>query len=243
MKLYGRNPILERLKANPKSIQKILLEENHRDEGLIRHKAREFKIPIISVAPARMSKMTHHTNAQGVLAEVEDFAYAEYEGLVEQALKTKQTLLFLDNLNDPQNLGAIIRSAAALGGFAIVLPSHDSVEVTEAVLRVASGADSYVPISKVQNLSRALESAKKSGFWVGGAVVENGKSLYETPLPFPFSLVIGSEQKGIREGLRKHLDILLTIPASSRLPLNVAAAAAIFCYEISRQKNEIKNKK
>ena len=237
MKLYGRNPVLERLKANPKSIRKIYLTENQGDESFIRRKASAFKIPVVSVPHSQMVKIGRSLNTQGVLAEVEDFNYAEFDKLLETALAQNHTILFLDNLNDPQNLGVIIRSAASLGGFAIVLPARESVEVTEAVLRVASGTDSYMTIAQVNNLSQAIIKAKEKGYWVAGAVVEGGKNIYETSLPFPLSLVLGSEQKGIREGVRNKLDLQIMIPmAHQRLSLNVAQAATIFCYEITRQK-------
>ncbi len=149
------------------------------------------------------------------------------------------SILFLDSLNDPQNLGAIIRSAGCLGAFSVVLPTHDSVEVTEAVLRVSSGGDNYVSISKVSNLSQAIIAAKEAGFWIAGTVVEGGKAPWEVSFPFPLALVMGSEQKGIREVLRKHLDMELTIPMGHpRMSFNVAQATTIFCYEITKQKNK-----
>ncbi len=242
MKLSGRNPVLERLRARPHSIQKIFLQENLSDGGPIYEIAKKFHIPIFVVAASKLVKLSHSMNSQGVLAEVEDFFYADYSEVLMGALQEKQTLLFLDRLNDPQNLGVIIRSAACLGGFAIILPTHDSVEVTEAVLRVASGADSHIPIARVGNLSQAISAAKKEGFWIAGTVVEAGRNIMNEALPFPLGLVIGSEHKGIRDGLLKQADILLTLPMpTAKLSFNVAQAATIFCYEITRQKNKKKS--
>lgn len=239
MRLSGKNPVLERIKTNPKSIERIYVEENHPDGDYIRMKAKKWGFSVLLVPRSRMIKLAKNLHAQGVLADVEDFSYMDYGDLLRQALSEDRTILFLDNLKDPQNLGAIIRSVACLGGFSIVLPTHDSVEVTEAVLRVSSGGDNYVTISKVSNLSQAIAAAKKAGFWIAGTVVEGGKPVFESPLLFPLALIIGSEQKGIRDVLRKQLDLELTIPmAHPRLSLNVAQATTIFCYEIKKQKNK-----
>ena len=239
MKLYGKNPVVERLKSNPQSIKKIFLSENFSDAGYIYAKAKKSGIPVFSIPRSQMLKLGRSNNTQGILVEVDDFIYVDYADLLSQARKKNDTILFLDNLNDPQNLGAIIRSVACLGGFSIVLPIKDSVEVTEAVLRVASGGDNYVSIAKVTNLNYAISLAKEAGFWIAGAVIEQGKNLVQTDLSFPLALVVGSEQKGIREIIKKQLDLALTIPMSHpKLPLNVAQATTLFCYEIKKQKNK-----
>lgn len=241
MRLYGKNPVLERLKSNPKSIKLIYIEEGHPEGPYIRMKAKKWGLPVYSVPRSKMIKMGKSLNTQGLLMDVEDFAYVSYVDLLNTAIEKRQTLLFLDNLSDPQNLGSIIRSVGCLGGFAIVLPARDSVGVTEAVLRVASGADNYVSVSQVSNLNQAIQSAKETGFWIAGTVVEGGKNLTEVSLPFPLALVMGSEQKGIRDIIRKQLDLELTMPmAHQRLSLNVAQATTIFCYEIAKQKNKQK---
>lgn len=242
MRLYGKNPVIERLKSNPKSILKILVQEGSSDAGYIRKKALKWGIPMAVIPRSKMIKMAQHINAQGVLADIEEFPYAVFNELLEQAYKKRTTVIFLDNLNDPQNLGAIIRSVGGLGGFALVLPTHKSVDVTPAVLRVASGADNHVPIAKVSNLNVAIKAAREAGFQIVGSVVEGGQSLFETQFSFPLGLVIGSEHKGIREVTRKHLELQVTIPmAQPRLSYNVAQATTIFCYEITRQRQQKKS--
>ncbi len=237
MKLTGKNPVIERLRTNPGTIRKIYLQEGFQESAYVSKKARQGGIPVFVVHASKLLKMARHANTQGILAEVENFAYTPYEELLDRALEKGKSLLFLDGLNDPQNLGVIIRSLACLGKFGIVLPRHDSVDITEAVLRVASGADNYVPIAKVGNLAPAIESARDKGFWIAGAVVKEGVSLTETPFSFPMGLVVGSEQKGIRDVIRKHLDLEVTIPmAFDTLSFNVAQATTILCYEIVRQR-------
>ena len=237
MKLFGKNPVLERLRANPQTIHRIFIQPGLPEAGYIYKKAKQHGIPVIVVHNAKLAKINRTRNTQGVLVDVDDFTYVPYDELLETAKEKKRTIVFLDNLNDPQNLGAIIRSLGCLGGFAVVLPTHDSVGVTEAVLRVASGGDNYIPVARVANLNNAIKAAKEEGYTIAGAVVEGGQTLFETPLPYPLGLVIGSEQKGIRDVIRKYLDLELTIPMPiNTLSFNVAHATTILCYEIAKQK-------
>jgi len=244
MRLFGKNSVVERLRSNPKSIRKIYVQHGFRGTLYIHKKARPWGIPVLPVPQTKMMKIGRDKNTQGVMADVEDFEYTPYEELLETALGKKRCLIFLDGLNDPQNLGAIIRSLACLGKFSLVLPSHDSVSVTEAVLRVASGGEGYVPIAKVGNLGNAIKKAQNEGFQIAGAVVQGGQCLGETELPHPLGLVIGSEQNGIREVILKRLDIELSIPmVGDTLSFNAAHAATVLCYEITRQKKNYQKKK
>jgi len=131
-----------------------------------------------------------------------------------------------------------------LGKFSVIIPTHDSVSITESVLKVASGGENYIPFSKVSNLGRAVREAKKQGFQIAGAVVSGGQCLSEIKMPYPLGIVIGSEQKGIRDIIHKLLDIELTIPmACDTLSFNAAHAATILCYEITKQKKNYKKEK
>jgi len=237
MRLYGKNPVLERIKSNPKSICKIYISEGHEESGYIRQKAKKWGIPFFVVPATKIQKMGRNLNTQGILAEVEGFPYHPYEALLEMAREKNVVPVFLDEVNDPQNLGGILRSLACLGQFSVVLPTHHSVDVTESVLRVASGGENFVPVAKVSNLSQALSKAREQGIWMAGTVVTEGEDIRRARLSFPMGLVVGSEQKGIREVIRRQLDVRLTLPmAQARLSMNVAHATAIFCYEIARQR-------
>jgi 23S rRNA (guanosine2251-2'-O)-methyltransferase len=237
MKVYGKNPVIERLKADPKSIQKLYVENGHPDAGYIYSKAKKWGIPVHAMTAGKMDKISRNLNAQGVMAEIGDYLYIDFSELVDRALLKKMSLVFLDGITDPQNLGGILRSLACLGGFGAVLPSHDSVSVTEAVLRVACGGDNFVPVAKVSNLGKAIKEAKDAGFFVAGTTVKDGVDLRSAVFQFPLGLVIGSEQKGIRPVIEKYIDMKITLPmAQPRLSLNAAHATAIFCYEISKQR-------
>ena len=237
MRLFGRNCVIERLKKNPKSIKKVYAERGV-DLGEVLKLSEQHNIAIERISKNDLDKKSAGIPHQGVIAEVEDFKYADFDDMlnVGATRRVAPTMLFLDSLNDPQNLGSILRTAACFGKFAVVLPKHDSVEVTEAVLRVAQGGENYVPIAKVTNLSFAIEKAKKAGYWIAGAVVSGGQDLTGVSLNFPLGIVIGSEGRGIRQGLISHLDFKLTLPmAGADLSFNASVAAALFCYEATRQ--------
>lgn len=236
MRLYGRNPVLERIRANPGSIKELYLQQKTDLSEIVKEAQRQ-GLTFDSVDKARFSKLCGDMNAQGVLAEVEDYRYTPFSGLLKEAQKTGCVPVFLDRVTDPQNLGSIIRNLACLGGFSLVLPEHGSCHVNETVLRVACGGENYLPISKVVNTVRGVAMAIEKGFWIAGAVAEGGEDILKCDLNFPLAVVIGSEGKGIRPGLRKQLDAALSLPMyGARLSYNVAVAASLFCYEINRRK-------
>jgi 23S rRNA (guanosine2251-2'-O)-methyltransferase len=244
MKLYGRNPAIERLRFKPQSVAKIYLQEGLKKTGYIRQRAKKFGIPLFTVPKSKVQKIARNANAQGIVLQVEEFFYPDYRDLLEESRSKKRTVIFLDGINDPQNLGVIIRSLACLGRFAIVIPKHKAVAVTEAVLRVAAGGDNFVPVARVGNLRQAVQSAKDEGFWIAGTVVRSGQSIYETAFPFPLGILIGSEQKGIRDIFLPLLDLSITIPmAAETLSFNVAQATTLISYEITKQKREYEQKK
>ncbi len=237
MRLYGKNPVFERLRSNPQSIRKIFMQVDFDEAGYVHKKAKKSGISVHIVPRSKMIKLTRDFNAQGILIDIDDFAYIDYSDLLDEALAKKLTLVFIDSLSDPQNFGAILRSLACLSGFAVVVGSHGCVSVTDTVMRVASGGENYVKVAKVSNINNAIRSAKQAGFTIAGTVVQEGQSIYDVKFTFPLGFVIGSEQKGVRDVIKKELDELITIPMSVHtLSMNVAAATTIFAYEITRQK-------
>jgi len=237
MKLYGKNPVIERLKSNPKSIRRIMIDEDHMDLAYIRKKCNQHGIGVQTVPHSKIQRLAQNLNTQGILADIDDFTYTAIDELLNNAYEKKRIPVFLDNLNDPQNLGGIIRTCGALGHFDIVLPVTESVSVTESVLRVACGGENYLSVARVNNLGNAIEKAKKIGFWIVGTVVEDAGSLTDLTIQFPAGLVMGSEEKGVRDIILKKLDAKVMIPMKNqRMSLNVAHATSILCYEIARQK-------
>jgi len=238
MLLYGKNSVYERIRQNPKSIKKIFIQDNFyfQDEEI--EKEITFnKIALERVFQKKLYSMKRSDSLQGILAEIEEFKYADFEDLLDREDKDKLTLIFLDRVFDPQNLGAIIRTTACFGNFAIVIPKHKACPVTDTALHIACGGENIIPIARVTNFTKAILSAKKSGYWVAGSTVKEGKDIFSAEFPFPLVFVLGSESKGIRYGVDKHLDMRISIPMKGlALSFNVTAASAIFCYEITNQR-------
>ena len=236
MYLYGKNSVLERLKANPESIRKIYIQDNFNAPHIMKT-IKSKKIPVTKVTEKELLGIKRADRLQGIVAESSKFRYIPFEELLMNSDGNPLSFIFLDGLNDPHNLGSIMRISACFGGFAIVIPEHGSCEVNETVLHVASGGENFVPVSMVTNLSSSLIKAKKAGYWAVGTVVEGGEDINRATLPFPLCLVLGTEGKGIRYGILKHLDMKVTLSMEgAQLSLNVATACAIFCHEIAKQR-------
>jgi len=235
MYLYGKNSVLERLKADPKSIKKVFLERDF-DSPHILSAIKEAGVSVVHVSEKELNRIKRADRLQGIVALVEKFSYTPFEDLLYNKVDKKRSFIFLDSINDPHNLGAIIRIAACFGNFAVVIHRHGSCEVNDTVMHVASGGENFIPVSMVSNIPNALFKAKESGYWIVGTVVEEGEDINKVNLPFPICLVLGSEGKGIRHGIKKHLELKVSLPMrGAGLSFNVAMACAIFCHEISRQ--------
>ena len=236
MYLYGKNSVLERLKADPASIRQIFIQDNFKSPDLMQL-IKAMNIPVKTVSEKDLLRMKRADRLQGILAETDKYRYTPFEEMLRRGLEDNMSLIFLDSLNDPHNLGSILRITACFGGFAIIIPEHSSCEVNETVIHVASGGENFVPVSMVTNLRTALLKAKKAGYWAVGTVVEDGQDINTTSLPFPLCLVLGAEGKGIRYGIQKHLDLKVTLPMQgAQLSLNVAMACAVFAHEIVKQR-------
>lgn len=239
MYLYGRNSTYERIMSRPGSVRTVYLREGlslPSLERLIAHK----KIPCERISASSLDRMRPQKDLQGVVAKVDLYEYTPSEKLISDALESGGTLIFLDRVNDPHNLGVIIRLSACFGGFSLIIPSREACQVNETVLHVASGGENYVPIASVNNLAPVIDEAKELGFWIAGAMVdEAAEDITRASLPFPLGLVLGSEGGGIRKGLQKRLDIRAFIPMrGAPLSFNVSMACGIFCHEITKRKHD-----
>ena len=236
MLLYGKKSVYERLRANPASVRSIFLEEGT-SIPRIEKLARRCHIPLERVTARRIRNMKRAKNVQGVIARVDRYAYTPFEDILAAPAGEKTSLVFLDRINDPQNLGIIVRSLACFGGFAVVIPGEGACAVTEAVLHVACGGENYLRISRVQDMEQALAAAKNQGYWIMAAMVEGGKSLHSVTMHFPLCLVLGAETEGVSPGLARYIDAKVSIPMlGEELSLNVAMTCAIFTYEADRQR-------
>ena len=237
MLLYGRVSVLERLRVNPATVKKVLLQDNISLPEIEKETCRN-NIPLERLSGHQLSKIKPAKDLQAVVAKVDKYKYASFDDLLVKAQRKEISLILLDRINDPHNLGAIIRTAACFGGFGIIIPQFNACGVTEAVLHVSSGGDNYVPVAMTSSLSTAILQAKECGCFVAGAQAQgDSMDIDKVSFSFPVVLVLGSEGEGIRYGIQKHLDISVGIPMKGEpLSLNVSVACAIFCHEISKQR-------
>jgi 23S rRNA (guanosine2251-2'-O)-methyltransferase len=238
--LYGKNSVFERLKNKPATIRKVFLADNFKDQRII-NLVKGAHVNIELLTNKQVAWIKHAKDHQGIIAKVDAFEYKDYNKLLGDASLAKNSVILLDRINDPQNLGVIIRLAACFGRFSIIIPMHKACPVNDTVLHVASGGENYVDIAEVNNLSSAIFGLKKCGFWIAGTVVsDEAENIFKKELPYPLALIMGSEGEGIRPGLVKELDMQLCIPMEgAKLSLNVSIATAIFCQEIVRQRSKL----
>lgn len=235
-KLFGRNAVLEAIKSGNRTINKIFISKTAHGSSIseIIKLAKTKGIVINNVPPERLDKFELE-NTQGVVAEVSSINYVELEDLINIAKnKEKGLLLLLDGIEDPHNLGAIIRNAVCFGVDGVIIPKWRSATINETVERTSAGAIEHMKIARVTNSSQAILKLKDNGFWVLGA--ENGNnSIANTKVPFPAVLVMGSEGFGIHQKIKEKCDFIITIPQKNTISsLNVSCASAVILYEISK---------
>lgn len=235
MLLYGRNSVVERLKADPVSVKKICLQDNFQVPH-IEELIKTNNIPVERLSLKRLSGIKPAKDLQGIVAKVDTFQYTPFDDLLKSPHEEQLILVFLDGITDPHNLGVIMRTTACFGGMDLIIPEFKACEVNETVLHVASGGENYVSVSMVTNLSGAIIKAKERGYWILGAVPgDDAEDINKISIPFPLGLVLGSEGEGIRYGVQKQLDMKARIPMEgAKLSFNVNMACAIFCYEICK---------
>ncbi|MCK5232488.1 MAG: 23S rRNA (guanosine(2251)-2'-O)-methyltransferase RlmB [Desulfobulbaceae bacterium] len=239
--IWGIHPILELLRSRPGHISEITIQESRSKARLheIMELAKKYNIKVRFSRQLKIPGSAAKVNHQGVLARVAPCPAVSLEKLLEIVGKSAgpPILLALDNIMDPHNLGAIIRSAAAVGVSGIILPKDRSAPLTATAAKISAGALSLVTICRVTNLTSAVKSLQKEGFWIFGADGSADRSIYETDFSEPACLVIGSEGKGIRPLVKKQCDFLISIPMQGALDsLNASVAAGIILFEIVRSR-------
>jgi 23S rRNA (guanosine2251-2'-O)-methyltransferase len=233
--VYGVNPVLEALRAHPTDIVRVIVE-HRRSEGAERvaRAAAEAGVRVEEVPRGELARRARSGVHQGVGAELAAFRYAELEDLLG---KPPAFLLVLDGVTDPQNLGALVRSAHALGAHGVVLPKDRAAGINPASFKAAAGALEHCPVARVTNLVRALEQLKEAGIWTVALAADAEKELGEIDLRTPVALVLGSEGSGVRLLVRRTCDHLARIPMTGKVgSLNVSAAGAVALYEVARQR-------
>ncbi len=194
---------------------------------------------IDEVDTQRLNQLTQGANHQGIVAQIASHEYVELADLIAKAKATcrQPVIIAADSITDPHNLGAIIRTAEALGAQGVVIPQRRAVGITPTVAKVAAGALETLPVARVINLGRALEQLKEDGFWVYGTAAEAGQPVHTTEFDRPIVLAIGAEGAGLSLSIQNLCDVLVSIPLTGKTPsLNASVAAGMVLYEIYRQR-------
>jgi 23S rRNA (guanosine2251-2'-O)-methyltransferase len=234
-KVSRLNPVLEILRSSSGRIQKVLIQKEKRPGKIFEviRLARSSDIPYIFVPKHRLDLID--PGHQGVVALLSAKEFSSLEDILAGA--KNPFLVLLDEIEDPQNLGAIIRSAEGAGADGIILPERRSAGLTEATLSVSAGAAEHFKIARVKNLAQTMDDLKKRGLWLVGAEGDGREMWYGFDYTVPVGIVLGSEGKGLRRLVREKCDKILSIPLFGHLnSLNVAAAAAVFFFEVVRQR-------
>ena len=240
--IYGRNGVLEALKAGT-PINRILYSGDPKGSmSAIMAKAKEAQVLVSEVSKNKLTEITGTQNHQGVAAYIAPKAYASIEDILQIATDKKEApfVIVLDEIQDPHNLGAIIRSADAVGAHGVIIPKRRSVQLTGTVSKASAGAVEHVPVARVANIPATLKELKDAGLWVYGTDLEGETPFYGTDLKGPVALVIGSEGFGMGRLTKEQCDFILSIPMVGQVSsLNASVAAGVVMYEIFRQRGKV----
>ena len=238
--IEGRNAVTEALRAGT-ALDKLYIARGETDHtlGRIAAQARKSGVVVVECDRRKLDAMSETHSHQGVIAVAAAQAYAAVEDILQRAADRGEPPLVVvcDEISDPHNLGAIIRTAECAGAHGVIIPKRRSAGLTAVVAKTSAGAVSYLPVARVPNLPSALKALKKQGIWIFGAAAGGSASLYEADLRLPAAIVIGSEGDGMGRLVQESCDFLVSIPMRGRISsLNASAAAAVLLYEALRQR-------
>lgn len=237
--IEGRNAVIEAYRAG-RAIDRIYIQDGCQDGPVmtIKREARKHDTVIKYVARERLDQLSETGKHQGVIAYAATYEYVQVEDILEKAREKGEPpfLILLDNIEDPHNLGAIIRTANLAGAHGVIIPRNRAVGLTATVARTSAGALNYTPVARVTNLARTIEELKKEGLWFVCADMD-GTMMYDLDLKGPIGLVIGNEGEGVGKLVREKCDMVASIPMKGQIDsLNASVAAGVLAYEILRQR-------
>lgn len=238
-KIEGRNAVIEALRSE-KPVDKLYILDGCQDGPVmtIKRMAKNKDIFVKYVAKERLDQMSDTGHHQGVIAMAAAYEYAEVEDILQKAKDKGEApfIFILDNIEDPHNLGAIIRTANLAGAHGVIIPKNRAVGLTATVARTSAGALNYTPVARVTNISKTIEELKKEGLWFVCADM-GGETMYKLNLTGPIGLVIGNEGEGVSRLVREKCDFVASIPMKGNIDsLNASVAAGVLAYEIVRQR-------
>ena len=238
--LEGRNALQEALKSG-RTVDKVFIAAGETDRGLQRlaAEAKEAGAVVVPVDRRKLDAMSFTRAHQGVIALVAAHVYYSIDDILEEAASRGEAPLIVicDELSDPHNLGAILRSAECAGAHGVIMPKRRSVGLTATVAKASAGAIEYMKVARVTNINSAIAELKEKGVWVFGTAAEGSIPMYQANLTVPAAIVIGNEGDGMSQLVRKNCDVMLNIPMKGHISsLNASAAASILLYEALRQR-------
>jgi len=240
--LHGIHPVREALLARRRGVRKIWMlapgKGGARREG-VEALAGEAGVAVEGATRERLTRLAGSDEHQGIVASVDPFPYEQEADLLTRIGEggAPALVLALDSIQDPRNLGSMIRCANTVGAHGVVIPKDRSAGITAATAKASAGAVEYTPVVRVTNLVRTLEALKRAGLWIIGAVSDGEKTLDSFDATAPLALVIGGEEKGLRPLVRKRCDLCVSIPVAGEIAsLNAAMAAAVLLHEVGRQR-------
>lgn len=241
MKVEGRNPVLELFDSNLK-IDKIYMQKDSEDKILsaIIRRAKGNNIAVKRIPWSRLKDLAETGNSQGVVAFTEDLNFYSPDDLLELAKERDESpfVVILDQIQDPHNLGAIIRTSFAAGVHGVIFPDRRACGITPAVIKSSAGAALHLPLARVTNINYTLEQLKDKGMWIAAADTEGSQVYYDCDLKGSLGIVVGSEGSGLRRLVRENCDFLLKIPMEGEIgSLNASVAAGIIIFEALRQRS------
>lgn len=242
--IYGRNPVEELLQNRADQVEKIYINRklNKQSFSTILSLASNNRVPVVEVPGSKLYELVGKVNDQGIVAAISHIKYEEFEEWLERIEPTENTgILLLDEIEDPHNFGAILRTAAASGMDAVIVPKHRQAPVSAAVYKTSAGTAGRIPIVRAVNLNQAIIKLKENKFWIAGLDMNGESLLWEQKFDVPMAFVVGNEGRGMRQKTGEHCDFLLTIPMHNNVEsLNASVSAALVCYEWRRQKMKMK---
>ena len=241
--IEGRNAVIEAFRSG-KPIDKVFILDGWQDGPMvtIRREAKKKDVMIKYVTKERLDQMSETGKHQGVIAYAAAYEYAEVSDILEKAKEKGEDpfIFILDNIEDPHNLGAIIRTANLAGAHGVIIPKNRAVGLTATVAKASAGALNYTPVAKVTNLSQTIEELKKEGLWFVCADMD-GEIMYRQNLTGPIGLVIGNEGEGVGRLVKSKCDLVARIPMQGDIDsLNASVAAGVLAYEVVRQRMQVK---
>lgn len=238
--IYGKNPVTEAINSR-KTINKIYIAKGSKDLYDVIKLAKDNRIVVVESDKKRLDKMIDFKNSQGIVASVTDYEYFDVDDILKEAEDRNEPpfVIILDKIEDPHNLGAIIRTVECLGAHGVIIQKRNACQVTDTVEKTAAGATSFVKVARVTNITETIKYLKEKGLWIYGLDMEGASNIYDTKIDGPIGIVVGNEGDGISRLVKENCDFMIKIPMTGNInSLNASVSTAISIYEIVRQKNK-----